>query len=228
MSQRVDDNLAAERSQELLTIVAGKQFPCVGAKSALARGTLQTMLCGSIQGGQDDLQIHVRLLKWVQSYGADSEGLRSLAIVFEEPRDLNEREFEGALWARLQSLAEKDHQRGQPCAEGVSADPRSPNFALSIGGGAFFVVGLHPNASRPGRRAPSPTLVFNLHAQFEGLRANGTYERMRAKIIERDAALAGTANPMIGRFGEVSGARQYSGRNVGEKWQCPFRDPRAT
>ncbi len=38
---------------------------------------------------------------------------------------------------------------------------------------AFFVVGLHPGASRLARRTPMPCLVFNLHEQFEQLKASG-------------------------------------------------------
>lgn len=224
----VDDKSAAERSEQLLAVVADSRFPCVGAKSALARGMLRTMVCRSMQSCRDDIHIHARLLEWVKICRAEAGGLKSLAVVFEEPSGLTEEEFEAALWERLQSIAEKDFRSGQPYAEGVSADPADPHFALSIGGAAFFVVGLHANASRPGRRAPRPTLIFNLHDQFERLRTAGTYERMRAAIIERDIALAGCPNPMLGRFGDASGARQYSGRAVGEDWRCPFRDPRST
>ena len=81
-------------------------------------------------------------------------------------------------------------------------------------------------ASRPARRAPYPTLVFNLHDQFEQLRAAGRYERMREAILARDEKLAGSINPMLARHGEASEARQYSGRAVGEEWRCPFSDPR--
>jgi FPC/CPF motif-containing protein YcgG len=34
--------------------------------------------------------------------------------------------------------------------------------------------------------------------------------------------LQGTVNPMLAEFGEQSEARQYSGRDVGEIWKCPF------
>ena len=67
-------------------------------------------------------------------------------------------------------------------------------------------------------------LVFNLHDQFEQLREQGRYERMRAKIIERDVALAGSPNPMLARHGTISEARQYSGRDIAEPgWICPFK-----
>ena len=70
-------------------------------------------------------------------------------------------------------------------------------------------------------------MVFNLHEQFETLRAEGRYERMREAILDRDRKLAGDINPMLARHGESSEARQYSGRAVGDAWSCPFRDPRA-
>jgi uncharacterized protein len=85
---------------------------------------------------------------------------------------------------------------------------------------------LHPNASRPARRFSRPALVFNLHDQFERLREEGRYDRMRERIVERDLALAGSINPMLARHGEVSEARQYSGRKVEAGWRCPFQDPR--
>lgn len=219
-------DFTAQRHEDLPSAVAGERFPCVGAKSALARGLLKTVECGSLEGAGDDPRIHAELLEWVSLYRSEPGGLRSLAIMFEGPVDLCEQAFEMAMWRRLQSLADQDHARGQPYDPGVSSNPDDPQFALSFGGAAFFVVGLHPNASRPARRVRRPTLVFNLHDQFEQLREGGVYERMRETIISRDVAFAGNVNPMLARFGDSSGARQYSGRAVGEEWRCPFRDPR--
>ena len=179
-----------------------------------------------IRSAWNDLQIHDELLSWALDCRRDSRGLRSLAIVFEGPDDLPEAEFEQCMWERLQSLADKDAWRGQHYDPSVSCDPADPHFSLSFGGLAFFVVGLHPASSRPGRRFARPAIAFNLHDQFERLRAEGRYERMRERIIMRDTALAGTPNPMLKRHGETSEAAQYSGRAVPEGWQCPFRDLR--
>jgi FPC/CPF motif-containing protein YcgG len=207
--------------------IAEPAFPCVGAKSAAARGTLKVLPCRDLTSGWDDVRIHSELIEWAHAYARDPEGLRSLAVVFEGPRDLDEEQFEAAMWQRIQSFADKDEWRGQPYAGTVSSDPEDPHFSLSFGGEAFFVVGLHPNASRPARRFPRPVLVFNLHDQFERLREEGRYERMRETILERDRKLAGDINPMLARHGESSEARQYSGRLVPGDWECPFRDPRA-
>jgi len=223
----VDEEAVLKRREELKSVISDDKFPCVGAKSAMARGMLKTVVCHSIESAWDDVQIHSELLEWTRAYRDDPLGLRSLAVVFEGPCDLDEERFEAAMWERLQSLADKDNWRGQLYDRSVSADADDPHFSLSFGGAAFFVVGLHPHASRPARRLPRPTLVFNLHDQFKRLREEGRYERMRETIIKRDAALAGTVNPMLTRHGETSEARQYSGRVVGEDWRCPFRDPRA-
>lgn len=207
---------------DLQARIADAAFPCVGAKAALARGNLKVLACNSIESAWDDLRIHETLLAFSQAYRDDPTLFRSLAIVFEGPKDLSEQTFEKALWERVQSLSDKDAWRGLDYDNKVSADPANPHFSLSFGGEAYFIVGLHPNASRAARRFSHPTLVFNLHDQFERLRAEGKYEGMREKILVRDEALAGSRNPMLERFGNNSEARQYSGRIVEDDWQAPF------
>ncbi len=203
--------------------VRDEGFPCVGAKAALARGTLKTVVCRAITSAWDDLPMHEELMAWAASYRADPSLFRSIAFVFSENAPLSEEEFERAMWSRLQSLSDKDAWLEQSYDRRVSADPEDPHFSLSFGGEAYFVVGLHPNASRPARRFAYPTMVFNLHDQFESLRADGRYESMRDKILHRDLELAGSINPMLARHGEVSEAAQYSGRAVERSWRCPFR-----
>ena len=202
--------------------IAAADFPCVGAKAALVRGGLSVLACDRLDSAWDDLRIHDALIGVAEVYRTTPTLFRSLAIVFDGPGDLDEPAFEALLWQRLQSLSDKDIWRGQPYDARVSRDPGDPHFSLSFGGEAFFVVGLHPGASRPARRFAQPTLVFNLHDQFERLRADGRYEPMREKIMVRDEAMAGSRNPMLDRHGSISSARQYSGRVVDAGWQCPF------
>ncbi|MGC6399657.1 guanitoxin biosynthesis heme-dependent pre-guanitoxin N-hydroxylase GntA [Sphingomonas sp. FW199] len=211
-----------ELEQRLFAHVEERSFPCVGAKAALARGTLSVLACDRIDSAWDDVRIHDRLMAFVEEYRRDRALYRSMAVVFDGPAELDEPAFEGALWRRVQSLSDKDVWRGQTYDPRVSADPDNPHFSLSFGGEAFFIVGLHPGASRPARRFARPAMIFNLHDQFERLRAEGKYEGMREKILARDEALAGSRNPMLARHGEVSEARQYSGRAVDPEWECPF------
>lgn len=212
--------------REFEAFIKDPAFPCVGAKSALSRGSLRVLVGWSIESAWDDMKLHRELLAWAEEYRAEPGLFRSLAIVFADRDMLDEERFERALWSRLQSLADKDAWLGMPYDERVSRDPHDPHFSLSFGGEAFFAVGLHPGASRPARRFSHPVIVFNLHDQFEKLRADGRYETIRETILERDKELAGSVNPMLARHGEASEAAQYSGRQVDEAWSCPFHDPR--
>ncbi|GAA0460077.1 MULTISPECIES: guanitoxin biosynthesis heme-dependent pre-guanitoxin N-hydroxylase GntA [Sphingomonas] len=214
---------AQERLEAMMFAHVGERdFPCVGAKAALAKGTLEVFGCTRIDSAWDDVRIHDALLRFAQAYRRDKTMYRSFAVVFDGPDDLSEAAFERALWQRVQSLSDKDVWRGQEYDTRVSPDPENPHFSLSFGGEAFFVVGLHPNSSRPARRFERPAMVFNLHDQFERLRAEGKYESMREKILVRDEALAGSRNPMLAPHGTSSEARQYSGREVDAGWRCPF------
>ena len=223
----VEDRLAERLAEEFRAHIRNSEFPCVGAKSALARDCLEIVVAFDMRSAWDDLRIHDRLIKWSQTYRDDPTGLRSIAVIFAQPTAIDETEFERLLWERLQSIADKDNWLGQTYNAQVSPDPRNLHFSLSFGGEAYFVVGLHSAASRPARQFSHPVLVFNLHDQFEKLRAAGRYERMRETILERDRQLAGDINPMLARHGESSEARQYSGRLVQEDWECPFHDPRS-
>jgi FPC/CPF motif-containing protein YcgG len=202
--------------------VKEEAFPCVGAKSALGRGQMRFVVARDIRSAWDDLAIYPNLFALAQSYKEQPTLFQSLVVLFERDSELDEEAFEANLWERLRSLSAKDEWLGQGYDPRVSDDPNDPHFSLSFGGEAFFVVGLHPNASRPARRFERPALVFNLHDQFEQLRAQGRYEKLRSAILDRDVALAGSVNPMLARHGSISEARQYSGRLVEGEWTCPF------
>jgi FPC/CPF motif-containing protein YcgG len=202
--------------------IARPGFPCVGAKAALAKGQFQFVLARDMTSAWDDLRIYPALYNFAKAYRKRKKLFQSFVVIFRGPRILSEAQYEASLWERIQSLTDKDAWHGQAHDDRVSADPSSPHFSLSFGGEAFFVVGLHPRASRPARRFSHPTIVFNLHDQFEQMRTQNLYDRMRDKILKRDTAFAGSANPMLRPYGSDSEARQYSGRLVDEAWQCPF------
>ena len=197
-------------------------FPCVGAKAALAKRQMTYVVAHDIRSAWDDLNIHDQILGLVELYRKNPAPFRSLAIIFEDDPELDEEEFEALLWQRLQSLSDKDEWLGQKPDDRVAHDPNHPEFSMSFGGEAFFIVGLHPQASRPARQFVRPTMIFNLHDQFEKLREANQYEKLKSSILERDVKIAGTINPMLAGHGEVSAARQYSGRAVGSEWRCPY------
>lgn len=201
------------------------EFPCVGAKSALNKQQMHFYVAHNICSGWDDLRIWPHIAALAAEYRHSPELFQTLVVLFRNPRALREEEFEQAMWARLQSLSDKDEWLGEQVDPRVSADPDDPHFAVSFAGEGFFIVGLHAQASRPARRFSHPAMVFNLHDQFERLRTDGLFEILQETIRQRDQELAGSINPMLAEHGEESAARQYSGRAVGEDWACPFSRP---
>lgn len=211
-----------DAAAEFKAFIGGEHFPCVGARSALARDNLDILQARDITSAWDDLSIIDRLHSFAERYERNRDLFTSFVTIFKGPQTLNEVQFENALWDRVQSLHDKDEWIGYDWDDTVANEPQAPKFSLSLGGHAFFIVGLHPGASRRARRFRYPALVFNLHDQFERLRADGRYQKMRDTILARDLAANGSTNPMLAQHGSVSEARQYSGRAVDDSWVCPF------
>lgn len=204
----------------LKAFLARKTYPCIGAKSALTRDALQCFCADDISDTASDQRITARLQGFAAQVHEDAVFV-SLAVLFPASPSLSETEFEQALWQRLHAihLIDRVHHGWD---RSVSDDPASRHFSMSVGGKAFFVIGMHPGASRLARRFQCPVMVFNLHSQFELLRADGRYEKLRSAIVARDIMFSGSSNPMLATHGQRSEARQYSGRRVPEDWTCPF------
>lgn len=213
-----DEELAAA----VRCMVEHRDYPCLGAKSVMQRNRAAFRVYDELGDPANAAALLADLAAFADEVDLDV-GFASFIALFRGPHLRDELHFEERLWAQLRALHAADDA---PWADGVSPDPDDPHFAFSAAGTAYFVVGLHPRASRDARRAPVPTLVFNLHEQFEALRASGTFLRMRDRIRARDAALQGRRNPMASDHGSVSEARQYAGRPVASQWRAPFRvDP---
>ncbi len=193
-------------------------FPCLGAKSVFHRGRFAVRRYGTLGGTAHHDQLVADLLEYTS--GTDlSEGFASFLAVYDGPDITDEAHFEKLLWSELRGLHRSDPADWSPL---VSPDPKDPHFGFSLGGTPYFVVGMHPRASRLARRTPQPVLVFNFHEQFQLLRRSGHYSRMREAIRTRDIRLQGSINPMVEDHGATSEARQYSGRPVEADWSAPF------
>ncbi len=212
------DELA--RSQ-ISSFIAATVFPCVGAKSALNKHRMRFGHYEALGGGAAIERQVDDLLAFSNEFPDPGLVPVSFVATYRKP-EADEAQFEVAMWRHIQLMHGVDRRRfaWNPL---VSADPDHNDFSLSIGGRAFFVVGMHPNASRLARRAPMPCLVFNFHDQFVNLKESGKYFNLQTAIRTRDTALQGSVNPVLARFGDASEARQYSGRAVEENWRCPFR-----
>lgn len=207
---------------EFVAFVEHSDFPCVGAKSALHGRRMHIGRYGRLADMASARQLCRDLADFSTAYPAPVSRPTSFVALFADAaHELDEAGFEAGLWHQLQAMHAVDRERFS-WDPNVAADPASREFSFSIAGRAFFVVGLHPQASRLARRAPAVTLVFNFHEQFDILREAGKYQPMRDAIRRRDLALQGSLNPMLSGFGEASEARQYAGRAVAPDWTCPF------
>jgi uncharacterized protein len=210
--------------QAFASFISQADFPCIGAKAALAQGGLMTLIAQDIRSMDDDQAIHDAVLAQADAPCRNEHPLVSFAVIFEHQNYLDERGFEQALWQRLAGLMAIDVADGMPWSATASRDVSAPDYAMSVGGSAYFVIGLHPNASRLARRFSHCAIVFNAHKQFDEMRADGRYQRFQATNRAREFSAHGSLNPMLGDFGKTSEAPQYSGRFVEKTWICPMHN----
>ena len=205
----------------VLALALNPQFTCIGAKSAMRQGSYRFGLYPELGADDSAAALAHDLYSFVGETPVIQGDFTTLIASFESPVITDEYMFEQLLWRTLQKLHDLDRPHHGWASE-VSADPADPAFSFSFAGTAFFIVGLHAASSRATRRLAWPTLVFNLHRQFEELKRSGRYDRFRLVIREAERRLQGNTNPMLADFGERSEAAQYSGRAVEPAWQCPF------
>lgn len=202
--------------------LTGDRFSCLGARASARRGVLELDLYGALGDDSTAGPLHRTLERFGGRRLSESEDFATYVAVFDGPRDMAEETFETLLWKELSLLHDIDVERYSWASE-VSADPGDPAFAFSIAGSAYFVVGMHPKASRISRRFRLPALAFNAHQQFQRLRRSGAYIGLRDRIRERELRLQGSLQPHLADHGTASEAIQYAGRHVNEGWTCPWR-----
>ena len=209
----------------LQAFVEDPKFPCVGAKSAFARKTYRIGLHGRMGSQAASASLLRHLYQFIRDQDSDTGPLPSLFItyiaIFNTPHVMSETHAHELTWDQLLKLHLLDAKLYR-CAPDVSSDPASPDFGFSVGGKAFFVVGLNPCASRIARRFAHPALVFNPHWQFDELRRRNEFDRLRTIIRSRDQILQGRTNPNLDTFHQKTEAFQYSGLYITDKNLCSF------
>lgn len=147
----------------------------------------------------------------------------SSCILFVDNDELKKFEnFEEKFWDFLQKLNLIDKKSYSPDPD-VSSDPNDGNFSYSIKSESFFIVTLHPESPRWARRFEVPAIVFNPHKQFEEMRKNGNFTKVRDLIRMKDKLLQGSENPMLQNFGEKSEVFQYLGKLYQPNDPVPLR-----
>lgn len=221
LGEKLADGFARCVHRTFRDFVGRPDFSCVAAKAALNTEVYRIGTYGELGADEATAGLAYDLTTFVSEQEGIGSDFTTFVAVFEGPRGLSEESFEAKLWTQLSKLNSLDSKHFK-WDKRASSDPADPHFAFSFAGNAFFIVGLHPESSRLARRFAWPALVFNAHHQFEKLRQEGRWERLKEVIRARELALQGSLNPNLTNFGEASEAKQYAGRDVGEGWQCPF------
>lgn len=201
--------------------VLSEGYPCVGARSAFNRARYRFGVYPQLATRMSALALVYDLYEFGHEFEGTGDEFVTFLAVFHSPVPSSEAHFEELLWQHLSAMHDIDTGFFD-WASSASNDVDNVRFAFSIGGRAYFIVGMHPQASRRARMVPFPVLTFNLHEQFERLRQRGKFETMKTMIQSRDMAFQGSVNPMSTSFGDKSEAGQYAGRVVPADWQCPF------
>ena len=206
---------------EIKRLLTQKNYPCVAALQSYHRKDYWVKTYEDFGERYQRPELRRDLLSYLEEYKKTESQHFSFWAVFNDLKNLNEDQFEMQMWNELSSLSSAE-SRSQDYDPRFSDDPLNKNFCFSIGGKAFFVVGLHPESSRRSRRFPWPALVFNTFEQFDTLKTNNQYDSMTKVNRLRDKSYQGDANPMVLLYSEIWESIQFSGKKNEASWKCPF------
>ncbi|MBK7747870.1 MAG: YqcI/YcgG family protein [Candidatus Obscuribacter sp.] len=207
---------------QLRAFILGEYYPCIGARAAFTEGSYRLGFYKHLAHISSVAAMGRDLKRFVGEY-AQIGGYTTFVAIFKYPQITTEEQFEKLLWTHLQMMHDHDVEKWDPH---YSSNPDDANFAFSFHGEAFFVVGMHPGASRFSRRFGYTALVFNPESQIRHLQEHGMLKRFAGVVRERDTLFQGSPNPSLPVDGGTTGgeARVYSGKShpTGSEFRCPF------
>ncbi len=214
-------NLKTEILNDLADLLAQKNYPCVAALKSFHSKDYEMGIYDDFGSTSSSLSLASDLMKYAQKYDESKSPFFSFFAVFKNQEPLSDEEFESRLWKELSGLASRSEfpQTWDPY---FSSNPADKNFCFSLGGRAFFVVGLHKQSARNSRQFKYPTLVFNLYEQFRQLEKSGQFQPMVELNRKRDVKFQGAPNPVVVANGNDWESIQFSGRENTAEWKCPF------
>jgi len=198
--------------------------PCIFGKSVIKSKNYDLKFYNSLTEVDSMIQLYNDLLSFTKVQKERyANNFSSFIAIFRDDNILNEKDFDNKLWHILSELTTKDKQYHK-WDESVSKSPLDKNFSFSFGERAYFVLGMHKGASRLSRKFQYPTLVFNARYYFDLLRENGTMEKYRTMIRQKDISTQGNINPNLINYSDNdSEAKLYSGMQISSDWVCPFK-----
>ena len=215
--------------QNIRNLVMQPNYPCVSAVSSFLKNDYMIENYPEFGSGKAAERLYADLLHFKNEQRLTQAPFYSFWAVYEDSEVTSEDEFEEKLWLELSAVHSYEVKK---CAEEdtelnwdpkFSSNPHDKNFCFSVGGDAYFVVGMHPHSSRKARHFPYPILIFNLYTQFEDLFQKNTFEPL-AKINRlREMKFQGSINPMVEKHAQEWESIQFSGKKNDDQWKCPFQ-----
>ena len=212
--------------EEFRQHVMSAYFPCLNAKIAFQRNTFSFGFYEILASQNTTKLLWHDLIDFINRqslFWTKNQIFTTYVACFRTPNDIDEVVFEKLLWKQLELLHHEDVQHGIKWNPNFSDNPTDHNFGFSIGERAFFIVGLHPNSSRRGRRFLTPTIAFNSLDQFTNLRQLKILDQIKQVIRNNDLSLNKSINPNLIINHNKSDAFEYSGKPIHESWIPNFK-----
>lgn len=206
--------------EAFLTKIASAHFSCIGGKTALAKKNITVNSFPALADHHSTQELYKALARFVIRLNQRGEELLTFVACFESPSDPSQETFTSLLWQQLKMLNDIDEA---PWDKAYSPDTESAQFAFSLAGEAFFVIGGYPSSERASRQFKRPFMVFNAHQQFQQLRKKQLFTRYQKQIRQREKHFHGSMNPNIEFYDHLSEARQYPGDKATLNWRCPVQ-----
>jgi FPC/CPF motif-containing protein YcgG len=212
--------------EEFREHIMSKYFPYLNAKIVFQRNTFYFGFYDILASKHTTMLLWHHLMDFINrqsDFWTNNQIFTRYVACFRTLRDIDEIVFERLLWKQLQLIHAEDVQNGIKWAENDSDNPTDSNFIFSIGGRAFFIVGLHPNSSRKARRFQTPTITFNSLDQFTNLRQLKMFNEVKQVIRNNDLLQNKSINPNLIINHQKSDAFEYSGKLIHEDWIPNFK-----
>lgn len=205
----------------VVNLILERNFPCTMAKSVLGKDNIVFKTYDMSDDVAADFRQDLGLFH--KSCLDSGDEIRSFVAEFDSKSGhfIDFIAFENYFWDLLTRLRQKEFSENVYDST-VSSDPFDKKFGFSVNGAAYFFILLHPENPRLSRRSAKPAVVCNLHSQFELLRQQGVFHKLKKIIRGRDKKLQGNENPMMKDFGNSPEWLQYTGSEKTRESKCPF------
>lgn len=220
-SMCIQNSIPLNIEKEIEALVTQKEYPCVAAIKSYFNDEYEVGLYKDFGSGNSGKNLRQDLQGFLEKLKVSQSPYYTFWGIFPDKKYVeSEEKFETDLWNELSHMTSEETKDLD--WQGKTTNPNDKNFGFHLFGENFFVVGLHPEASRKSRKFPWPTLIFNVFSQFQTLRDKSLYDPMVETNRKRDVKFQGDANPMALIHGDDWETIQFSGRKNSSQWKCPF------